>query len=1273
MTPDGIIRTLRHPKLTRPQDGYSNTMNSFSVATFNVRGIRDRKKRRTIFRHLHVKYPNHVVTLQETHSSVDVEAAWQSEWGSTIIFTHGTAHQAGVAILLPRTFRGDIHDKHMDAGGRIAGVRLEIDKRKIVVLGIYAPAIDIQDEKIAFLEDLRNVIANFNEALMVIGGDFNIHLSPYDAEEGKFRETLASTKLREIVDEYFLVDVWREKNPRIRNFTWRRAHPLQQSRLDYIFVTANFRLEFEISAEISAGIRSDHSVVEVKAVPRGIRRGPGLWKYNNELHESDQIFVDAVRAEIAKVQNGELPYTADARIGVKVEMLLSNIRVISMRRGKAIAFQLREEEFALLEQVTAMEADLSTLDEVQKTTYMQGKERLDEIQTKRGKQAIIASGVRWIEQGERPTRYFLNRGKQLASQKTITEINDNGHMITGDQPILRYCADHYSKIFSAEGVNEEKMLRFLNSNDIPKLSAVEKQICEGLIENSECKFALSMMNKNKAPGITGFTAEFFLHFWNDIGDIITTYINDAYTNGFFITQKRGIITLIPKKGDQTSLQNKRPICLLDIIYKIVAKVMAIRLGKVINNLISPEQTGFIKGRYIGENLRLLSDVIDYCNLDKIGGLVMACDYRAAFDSIEHDFIFAALQTYNFGDGFIQWVKLLYGDAQLAITNNGYTSEWFQCNRGTFQGSPLSGMLFELAIEILAINVRASEDVRGISISNEEVKLSLYADDITAFLRDQDSAVAFIQIMDDFREASGLALNTNKSSVMWLGTEKHRVDAVAGIRATRTIKSLGIFFSANESCVAKNVNPIRKKIENVIDIWSQRSLTLKGRITVSKSLIVSQLAYLCACVKVPKHDITAIQSKIMRFLWRGRPPKVAKRILCQSIENGGLNAIDLVAFCSGLRLAWARRINICKESPWRRLLQARIGKYKLDDLLQTCLGKDDIKRFRIPVFYKDLLLDMQTYTYRPMEKKRDIQRESLWYNRSIRSAGKTLFNSRLYRAGIQLVNDLTNENGRILSLGELKNKIPGVRIDFLTYQKIIRAIPQMWKDRLSIGSYRKIIEQRDRLFNFHIGEKVVKLREMRSYHFYQAQIGQETPSAVTRWEHYGRSMASWDKVFRVPYTCTKSTKLQTLQYRILHRYLPTRRYLFIRNVTESPECRQCEQMDTIEHFLFECGILRPLWNAIFMKLNLTNVNMIETVIFGALGKKSAINLLIILVKQYIVQCKLAITTSTPTIHGLTPFINYHIDIERRAAVINDNEEKFRQKWSTLLDRDGVFTM
>lgn len=210
-------------------------------------------------------------------------------------------------------------------------------------------------EKVKFLEKLQGVLSDFNNVFMIIGGDFNIHAGPNDADVGKFSETMASVKLADMVEEYCLIDIWRNQNPHTRNYTWRRSYPLQQSRLDYIFVSAAFQLTFDISCEISAGVRSDHSVVDFVAVSTGRQRGPGLWRYNNELHETDYTFVELVRTEIARAKDGLDPYDAQCSLGVKVEMLLSRIRVLSIRRSKEIAFKLRQEESETLEYVTAME------------------------------------------------------------------------------------------------------------------------------------------------------------------------------------------------------------------------------------------------------------------------------------------------------------------------------------------------------------------------------------------------------------------------------------------------------------------------------------------------------------------------------------------------------------------------------------------------------------------------------------------------------------------------------------------------------------------------------------------------------------------------------------------------------------------------------------------------------------------------------------------------------------------------------------------------------
>ena len=252
------------------------------------------------------------------------------------------------------------------------------------------------------------------------------------------------------------------------------------------------------------------------------------------------------------------------------------------------------------------------------------------------------------------------------------------------------------------------------------------------------------------PSVSGFNKEFMNFFWNDIGELIVAYINEAYqAEKLFITQRRGVLMLIPKAGNQKDLKNKRPICLLDIIYKIIAKVLAMRLSAVVKNLIHSDQTGFLKGRNIQDNLRIIQDVVDYAQVNSIGGILVALDFKAAFNSIEHHFIWYALRCFGFGDSFIKWIKLLYNGSKLAVLNNGYTSEWFEPKRGIMQGCPISGMLFNLAVELLAIKIRQMVSIRGIMINNIEVNISQYADDATVFVNDVESVEALVKQVEHF--------------------------------------------------------------------------------------------------------------------------------------------------------------------------------------------------------------------------------------------------------------------------------------------------------------------------------------------------------------------------------------------------------------------------------------------------------------------------------------------------------------------------------------------
>ena len=150
------------------------------------------------------------------------------------------------------------------------------------------------------------------------------------------------------------------------------------------------------------------------------------------------------------------------------------------------------------------------------------------------------------------------------------------------------------------------------------------------------------------------------------------------------------------------------------------------MKRVLPDIINNDQTGFLKGRSIGENVRLLNSVISYAEQQDVPGMLLFID-------LEWKFLEKALRFYNFGDSLITWIKLLYTDISSSIQNNGWSSGFFQLNRGVRQGCPLSPYIFILCVEILGNAIRNSDQIKGICVLDSECKISQYADDTTLIL------------------------------------------------------------------------------------------------------------------------------------------------------------------------------------------------------------------------------------------------------------------------------------------------------------------------------------------------------------------------------------------------------------------------------------------------------------------------------------------------------------------------------------------------------------
>ena len=238
---------------------------------------------------------------------------------------------------------------------------------------------------------------------------------------------------------------------------------------------------------------------------------------------------------------------------------------------------------------------------------------------------------------------------------------------------------------------------------------------------------------------------------SDIKQFLLSSINYALELGKLSPeQRRAIISLLPKKRQRPRLfKNWRPISLLNVDYKILAKALANRLSPFLPGLIDEDQTGYVKSRFIGNNIRITLDIMIFCNKNKISAILLSIDFEKTFDSLKWSYLDQCLETYNFGPKFRGFVKTLYNDISAAVLTNGNISNWFTIERGVRQGCPLSAYLFILAAETLAHRIRKDDEVKGIIIEDTEIKISQLADDTTCFVSDKNSIRQLLTIFSKF--------------------------------------------------------------------------------------------------------------------------------------------------------------------------------------------------------------------------------------------------------------------------------------------------------------------------------------------------------------------------------------------------------------------------------------------------------------------------------------------------------------------------------------------
>jgi len=406
-----------------------------------------------------------------------------------------------------------------------------------------------------------------------------------------------------------------------------------------------------------------------------------------------------------------------------------------------------------------------------------------------------------------------------------------------------------------------------------------------------------------------------------------------------------------KKKDRTNIVNYRPITLLNTDYKIFTKALATQLAAEVSPLIHPDQSGFIPKRSIFDPIRLSQMMIAYADITGEEGAIIALDQEKAYDKINHDYLFATLDSFKLPKTFINTVKTLYQHAHTRVAINGVLSTPFQVTRGVRQGDPLSCLLFDLAIEPLACALRQSDALQGYKIPGvkNRIIVNLYADDTTIYLGKNDRFHDLEATLAKWCTASGAKFNPDKTEIVPMGPKAHR-DGIINTRKLHPddpplaenirvaqdgtpIRSLGAWIG-NELDSAAAWEPILNQVKTSLDNWQRGHPTLDGKRLITQMIAGGKTQFLAKAQGMPKNIERALIKIIRNFIWdNARTPPISMDRLYQSVSDGGINLLDITSRNHAIEITWLKPfLDLSAQRPaWAFIADTLINNLKPDGI------------------------------------------------------------------------------------------------------------------------------------------------------------------------------------------------------------------------------------------------------------------------------------------------------------------------------------------------------
>ena len=649
-----------------------------------------------------------------------------------------------------------------------------------------------------------------------------------------------------------LIDV----NPLGRNYTWYHPNGRAMSRIDRALVSESWSSCWgNISLWVLPRSISDHYPLVLKC--GDLDWGHKPFRFNNYWLENRNF-----KKVVEGVWRGQ---GGDGWMGVILKNKLKGLKEELRVWSKEVYGNLNLKAEKLIEEI----ADLDVKGEfgaLSSDEVFVRKKKFEEMWSLlRCKDASLfqRSKSRWLKEGDANSKYFHRCVKARADRNSLKAIEVNGVCVESPLEVRKVVVDHF-RCHVAEVYWERPTL---DGVEFMMLTDDENGDLTAPFSMLEIEDVVKTSDSCKSPGPDGFNFAFFKEFWYLVKHEIRIMFDQFHANeklpksflSFFVT-------LIPKVNAPVSLNQFRPISLLGSLYKLLSKVLAKRLSKVMNSIISVSQSAFLKGRHLVDGVLIVNEVVDLAKRAKRLCLILKVDFEKAYDSVNWGFLKYMMRRVGMDEKWIRWMKACTFGGNMSILVNGSPTEEINVQRGLKQGDPLAPFLFLLVAEGfngLMSNAVNRNLFKGFELNRGGMVVShlQYADDTLCIGEPTvDNLWMLKAILRGFEMASGLKVNFHKSSLIGINVDREFMEVACRFLHCREgvipFKYLGLPVGANPR-KASMWEPMLAQLKNRLHSWGNKYVSLGGRIVLLNSVLNAIPIFYLSFMKIPTKVIRMV--------------------------------------------------------------------------------------------------------------------------------------------------------------------------------------------------------------------------------------------------------------------------------------------------------------------------------------------------------------------------------------------------------------------------------